>query len=44
MVSSKKSSTFAADLRLRLVNLKNGKNHTENRNAENQPLMKKVIK
>ena len=44
LVSPKKSSTFAADLRLRLVNLKKGKNHTEKRNAENQPLTKKVQK
>ena len=44
LVSPKKSSTFAPDLRLRLVNFKNGKNHTEKCNAENQPLTKKVIK
>ena len=44
LVSPKKSSTFAPDLRLRLVNFKNGENLTKNRNAENQPLTKKVIK
>ena len=42
LVSPKKSSTFAPDLRLRLVNFKNGENLTKNRNAENQPLTKKV--
>ena len=42
LVSPKKSSTFAPDLRLRLVNFKNGANLTKNRNAENQPLTKKV--
>ena len=29
LVGPKKSSTFAADLRLRLANLENGENHTE---------------
>jgi hypothetical protein len=43
LVSPKKSSTFAPDLRLRLVNFENGKNHTGKRNAENQPLTKKVM-
>ena len=42
LVSPKKSSTFAPDLRLRLVNLKNGKNLIKKCNAENQPLTKKV--
>ena len=42
LVDYLKSSTFAIDLRLRLVNFKNGANLTKNRNAENQPLTKKV--
>ena len=42
LVNQKKSSTFAPDLRLRLVNFKNGESLTKNRNAENQPLTKKV--
>ena len=42
LVSPKKSSTFAPDLRLRLANFWNGENHTENCNAENQSLTKKV--
>ena len=44
LVSPKKSSTFAPDLRLRLVNLKNGKNLIKKCNAENQPLTKKMTK
>jgi len=42
LVGSQKSSTFAADLRLRLVNLENGKNLLKKCNAENQPLTKKM--
>ena len=42
LVGSQKSSTFAPDLRLRLVNLENGKNLLKNCNAENQPLTKKM--
>ena len=42
LVGSQKSSTFALDLRLRLVNLENGKNLLKNCNAENQPLTKKM--
>ena len=44
LVSSQKSSTFAPDLRLRLVSLKKGKNLIKNGNAENQPLTKKMTK
>ena len=44
LVSPKKSSTFAPDLRLRLVSLKKGKNLIKNGNAENQPLTKKMTK
>jgi len=44
LVSSEKSSTFAPDLRLRLVNLKNGKKSTKKCNADNQPLTEKMQK
>jgi hypothetical protein len=41
---SKKSSTFAPDLRLRLANLEMAKIALRKRNADNQPLTKKVMK
>ena len=42
LVVSQKSSTFAPDFALNASERLNEANDTKNRNAENQPLMKKV--
>ena len=42
LVSSQKSSTFAPDFALNASERLNEANDTKNRNAENQPLTKKV--
>ena len=44
LVSSQKSSTFAADFALNASERLNDANDTGKRNAENQPLTKKVKK
>ena len=44
LVNSQKSSTFAPDFALNASERLNDANDTEKRNAENQPLTKKVKK
>ena len=44
LVSSQKSSTFAAGFAINASERLNDANHTEKCNAENQPLTKKVKK